>query len=250
MNRAALVKELIRLRKRGRPDEAAIAALTKAQLYSRPECLVVAIVEGFLEMRKLGHAEQEILREIEARRERAFGEEPLPGDLTLDSYARYRLRVEYPGDEGAHEPVFVMQAVQHARERLESRGRYSDPGIRGRPVGMIAVIACLALVLLLQGLGSLSLLARPGPAGPVLLGCAVLLALAAVGYYGLTVWGAPLLRLAVVAEATLPWTLIGQIQSPEGRFSPPAILQGVNTVAMVAILVYLQFGRRAEVPGA
>lgn len=249
MKRIELIRRLARLRTRGRPDEATLACLTKAQLHARPECLVVSIVEGWLEMKKLGHPEADILREIEGRRERAFGAEPIPADLTLDSYACYRLRLECPQDEGAHDPVFAMQATHLAKQVLEGSWFHSDPGLKARPVRMLAALCYLFLLVLWQAAWSVTMVMRHGfGANAVAAGVLVftgVLALACIGWYGLTVWGRPLLAFALSMEALAPWFLIGALTRPQGGLSGAAMLQAVNAMIVLAILAYLRFGRDA-----
>lgn len=106
--------------------------MSAAELGARPEATIAAIVHGWFEYRSNGYADADIFREIEGRRAKAYGEEPLPGDLNLDSYTRYRMRLEYPGETPLHDPVYVMQAVHLVSEVIgrEYGPRGEAPGLR------------------------------------------------------------------------------------------------------------------------
>ena len=78
-----LIRLLVRLRTRDRVPEESLAQLGATDLRARPEATLAAIVRGWHEFRANGYAEADIYREIETRRSREYGAEPLPSDLKL-----------------------------------------------------------------------------------------------------------------------------------------------------------------------
>ncbi len=194
MDTPAVVRRLVALRSRDRVDEGELKKMTDAQLRVRPEATLAAIVHGWFEFRSNGYPDADILREIEARRAQAYGAEPLPSDLTLESYARYRMRLEHPGEPALHETVWVMQAVQLVSDVLarEYGPRGQAPGLRSLDWRQTLALVFAALVFIVQVLhpaGRL-LVTRPGlpPADPwhygPLIGAGVVVVAGALAYCG------------------------------------------------------------------
>ena len=59
-----------------------------------PEASIVTIVESYVQLSRLGFPEPEILRRIEKHRS-MIGAYTMPSPLTLRSYIRYRVSLEY-----------------------------------------------------------------------------------------------------------------------------------------------------------
>ncbi|MCW5590694.1 MAG: hypothetical protein KIS74_01225 [Burkholderiales bacterium] len=208
MKDAELVRAIIRLRSADRPADDVIAGLGKAELASQPEATIVAIVRGYYEFKSNGYEDADIYREIEGRREQAYGEEPLPADLNLDNYTRYRMRLEFPNQSALHDPIFVMQAVHRVRETLEKE--YGPGGMpitfRTMPWVANAALAYAALVGVTQG-GLLGLGIATGkeppismPFGVALLVVALALLAGAIGFAGKAPWGRTLLAAALAIQ--------------------------------------------------
>lgn len=238
MRDAELIRSILRLRSADRPPEDAIARLGKAELASQPESTIVAIVRGYYEFKSNGYADADIYREIEGRREKEYGPEPLPADLNLDTYTRYRLRMEYPGQTALHDPVFVMQAVHRARATLEKE--YGPEGMpvtfRTMPWVNNAILAYAALVAIGQGvLPGLELALRrvaPDDVAILLLFLAVAVAVVAgaIGFVGKAVWGRPLLLASLGVQFLIHVSLYIYQADPRGEF-------GAVDAAIVAFMV-------------
>ena len=208
MKDAELIRSIIRLRNADRPSDDVIARLGKAELATQPEATIVAIVRGFYEFKSNGYSDADIYREIEGRREQAYGQEPLPADLNLDNYTRYRMRLEFPNQSALHDPVFVMQAVHSVRETLEKE--YGPGGMpvtfRTMPWVDNAVLAYALLVGFIQG-GLLGFAIASGkgppisvPFAPVLVVVAAAILAGAIGSAGKVAWGRTLLVAALAAQ--------------------------------------------------
>src|ERR1700730_5566690 len=59
-----------------------------------PEASIVTIVESYIQLSRLGFPEPEILSRIEKQRS-MIGADTMPSPLTLRSYIRYRVSLEY-----------------------------------------------------------------------------------------------------------------------------------------------------------
>ncbi len=59
-----------------------------------PEASILTIVESYVQLSRLGFPESEILRRIEKHRS-MIGADIMPSPLTLRSYIRYRVSLEY-----------------------------------------------------------------------------------------------------------------------------------------------------------
>lgn len=59
-----------------------------------PEATIVTIVESCIQLRRLGLPESEVLARIEKHRS-MIGSDIMPSPLTLRSYIRYRVSLEY-----------------------------------------------------------------------------------------------------------------------------------------------------------
>lgn len=210
MKDAELVRSIIRLRSADRPPDEVIARLGKSELASQPEATIVAIVRGYYEFKSNGYEDADIYREIGGRREQAYGQEPLPADLNLDNYTRYRMRLEFPNQPALHDPVFVMQAVHKVREELEKE--YGPGGMpvtfRTMPWVDNAIVAYATLVGFIQG-GLVGLGIASGKGPPIsmpfalaLVVVAVALLAGAIGCAGRAVWGRTLLVAALAAQFT------------------------------------------------
>lgn len=248
MKDAELIRSIIRLRSTDRPADEVIARLGKAELASQPEATIVAIVRGYYEFKSNGYADADIYREIQGRRQQVYGEEPLPADLTLDNYTRYRMRLEYPNQPALHDPIFVMQAVHRARAALEKE--YGPEGMpvtfRTMPWVNNLLLVYAAIVGITQGGRSAAGLGDPrfaSTATPelwLLIGAAAAVVIAAVGFVGKAAWGRTALLAALVLEAVLPWAAIAMLH-PVGMIgsSVDAWLQSLNTILIVGFLAYL-----------
>jgi hypothetical protein len=245
MKFAALARDLALIRTPERQAE--LARLSRAQLERLPEATLVKVVHGWFELKSDGHSDADILREIEGRRAKEYGEEPLPGDLTLESYARYRLRLEHPQETNAHDAIFVMQAVHRASQVIGATYREETEGAsaRGPRVGAMAVLAYAAFIAIGQGLpGMVFLLAgstrMPGWVAATGLAVAVTLLLGAIGYAGGTFWGRRVALAALWSELALLAiaTVVATLHMP-----PPLsayLLPAVPAAGAVASLYYLR----------
>ncbi len=239
MKDAELVRSIIRLRSADRPADDVIARLGKAELASQPEATIVAIVRGYYEFKSNGYEDADIYREIEGRREQAFGQEPLPADLNLDNYTRYRMRLEYPNQSALHDPVFVMQAVHEVREALEKE--YGQGGVpvtfRTMPWMSNALLVYVVFVVLFQATATVTSLSDsrytqlPTAAIVAIIALTVAVGAGAVGFVGRASWGRSLLMPALLCQATLPWTLFA-------AFSPPPALLALQSFAALVFFRY------------
>jgi hypothetical protein len=208
MDDSALIRQLIGLRARDRVPEDEAARMSTVQLRARPEATIAAIVRGWFEFRSNGYADADIFREIEGRRAKEYGEEPLPGDLNLDTYTRYRMRLEHRDEAALHDPVYVMQAVHLAAETIgkEYGPRGEAPGLRSIPPGRIAILVYAALLAIGQGIAGAARLHKLGFDSGAwltssLFGLAMLAAVGGIGYAGRASWGRSAMSLALAAEA-------------------------------------------------
>jgi hypothetical protein len=208
---AELVRSIIRLRSADRPADEVIARLGNAELASQPEATIVAIVRGYYEFKSNGYEDADIYREIEGRRQQAYGVEPLPADLNLDTYTRYRMRLEYPSQSAVHDPIFVTQAVHKVREDLEKE--YGPGGMpatfRTMPWVDNAVLVYATLVGVIQGgfLGFTIVASKQLPISMFFALALVVVAVAilagAIGSAGRAAWGRALLVAALAAQFTI-----------------------------------------------
>ncbi|MBK8322069.1 MAG: hypothetical protein IPL06_04875 [Betaproteobacteria bacterium] len=245
MKFASLVRELALIRAPERQVE--LARLSHAQLGRLPEATIVTVVHGWFELKADGHPDADILREIEGRRKKEYGEESLPGDLTLESYARYRLRLEHPREEKAHDAIFVMQAVHRARQVLGATYREDTEGTtaRGARPGAMAILAYAVLIGVIQGslgfiaaFGSRAAPVSPGAALVVAL-VAVFLLLGAIGYAGGTVWGRPTLQAGLWGELAVLAIAEAQV-AVSAKGSPGGLVPLlVPAAGAIAALYYL-----------
>lgn len=248
MKDADLIRQLIRLRTRDPVPEETLRHMGAAQLQARPEALVLAIVRGYYEFRSNGYADADIYREIEGRRAAAYGEEPLPTDLNLETYTSYRLRLEHPREAALHDPAFAFQAVHRVREFLE--GRFGPegmpPSLRTMPRGQFAVLVYGALVGFVQGLGCAGQLASGKYAGAASVEPSLYLALAVavvagcVGYVGRAIWGRPVLLAALAAQLAVPWGFIVTL-APSDVSVPLSFLpiHAGHSLVVLALLAYV-----------
>jgi hypothetical protein len=211
MKDADLLRQLVRLRTRDPVPDEALGRMGASELRARPEALVLAIVRGYYEFKSNGYSDADIYREIEGRREQAYGKEPLPADLNLDNYTHYRMRLEFPNQSALHDPVFVLQAVHRVREALENE--YGPGGMpvtfRTMPWVDNAVLAYALLVGFIQGgfLGFLIASAKglpiSVPSALALVVVAVAILAGAIGSAGKVAWGRTLLVAALAAQFTI-----------------------------------------------
>lgn len=244
MRDADLIRQLVRLRTRDPVPEETLRRMGAAQLRARPEALVLAIVRGYYEFKSNGYADADIYREIEGRRAAAYGEEPLPADLNLETYTSYRMRLEHPGEAALHDPAFAIQAVHRVREFLE--GRFGPegmpPSLRTMPPGHLAVLVYGTLVGVMQGLGCAGQLASGKYSGAesvelsLFLVVAVAIAAGAIGFVGKAVWGRPLLLASVGAQFLVHGFLYVYQADPGGNLG---VFDGVIIAIMVAHLAAL-----------
>ena len=241
-----LIRLLVRLRTRDRVPEDMLARLGAAELLARPEATIAVITRGWHEFRANGYADADIYREIEARRLREYGAEPLPADLTLESFTRYRLRLEHPGEAALHDPAYVAQAVRLASEACErDYGPHGEaPGARSMPAGHLAVLAYAVLVVAIQGLGNLGkgLGIRVAPDAWVNLTLAVTafgLAAAVFAWIQQARSGRAAAMAMLAAEIALGWLAVAH-----GRYTGEGMgfvewAQGINTLLAAASLAYV-----------
>jgi hypothetical protein len=245
---ADLLRQLVRLRTRDPVPEEVLRHMGASELRARPEALVLAIVRGYYEFKSNGYSDADIYREIEGRREQAYGEEPLPADLNLESYASYRMRLEHPGEAALHDPVFAIQAVHRVREFLE--GQFGPegvpPSLRTLPLGQFSVLVYGALVGVIQGVGSTMQLASGKYSGAASVELSLFLALAVavvagcVGYVGRAIWGRPFLLAAFAAQFAVPWWAIATADPGESSI-PFWILSfhAGHSLVILALLAYV-----------
>lgn len=246
MNHSRLVRDLALIRSPGRRAE--ISRMSRAALARLPEATLVAIVRGWFELKADGHPDADILREIEGRREKVYGEEPLPGDLNLESYVRYRLRLEHPGEPGAHDAIFVMQAVHRASRVIGGEDRETEGATaRGMRGGAWAILAYAFLLCVIQGIFC-ALELRNGyaavPRGLAVLGVASAagLLLGAIGYGGGASWGRVFLVAALYAELAFCAALV--VGTLASQPSMPGKLVFLLPPALGAILALAYVKRR------
>ena len=248
MKFASLVRDLALIRA---PEKRAeLARLSHAQLARLPEATIVTVVRGWFELKADGNSDADILREIEGRRQKEYGEESLPGDLTLESYTRYRLRLEHPQETKAHDAIFVMQAVHKANQVIGGTYREDTEGAtaRGARPGAMAILAFAVLVAVVQGTFGLvaAFGSRGAPASPgialVVAAVALLLLLGAIGYAGGTVWGRPVLRAALWSELAV--LAVGQAQVAMSASSSPGALVPLLVPAAIALAALHYLRRR------
>lgn len=244
-----LIRLLVRLRPRDRVPEDTLARLGAAELLARPEATIAVIARGWHEFRANGYADADIYREIEARRLREYGAEPLPADLTLESFTRYRLRLEHPGEAALHDPAYVAQAVRLASEACERDygPRGESPGARSMPAGHLAVLAYAVLVALVQGLGNLGkglgTRAVPAPDAWVNLTLAAIalgLAVAVFAWIQQARWGRVAAMAMLAAEIVLGWLAVAHGMYTGEAMASVEWAQGINTVLAAACLAYVR----------
>jgi len=260
MKDAELIRSIIRLRSADRPADEVIAKLGKAELASQPEATIVAIVRGYYEFKSNGYEDADIYREIEGRREQAYGQEPLPADLNLDNYTRYRMRLEYPGQAALHDPVFVTQAVHKVREALEKE--YGPAGIpvtfRTMPWVDQSALSYALLVGFIQG-GFIGFGIASGKEPPIgmtfavaLVVVAVAIVAGAIGCAGKAVWGRTLLVAALAAQFAAHASLyalefLKQSGTPWQSGDALVVIFMVGHLALiVGFLVLMHLPERAE----
>jgi hypothetical protein len=260
MNDAPILRDLVRLRTRDRVGDEAIDRMTTDELRARPEATVLAIVRGFYEFKSNGYAEADIYREIEGRRAQAYGEEPLPADLNLESYTCYRLRLEHPGEAALHDSIYAMQAVHRVREFLENRyGAEGTPvALRNMPWMHLAILVHATFVVFFQGLGNLGAMVKVLKSGredgffwmyPVLIAATVLLLVAAIGFVGRASWGRVLYLVALVVEVVVTSVAIYLLMDwHEARRHFGMPLHAINTGIALLFLTYVLRSERK--PGA
>ena len=248
MKEADLLRQLVRLRNRDPVPNEALGRMGASELRARPEALVLAIVRGYYEFRSNGYSDADIYREIEGRRAAAYGEEPLPADLNLESYTSYRMRLEHPGEAALHDPAFAIQAVHRVREFLE--GRFGPegmpPSLRTLPLGHFAVLVYGAIVGVVQGVGSVMHLASGKYSGASSVELSLYLALAvaivagSVGYAGRAIWGRTFLLAAIAAQLAVPWGIIATY-APDQVAAPFsfALFHAVHSLILLAFLAYV-----------
>jgi hypothetical protein len=253
---ASLIRDLALIRSPERKDE--IARLSKGQLARLPEATIVAVVHGWFELKADGHSDADILREIEGRREKVYGEEALPGDLTLVSYTRYRLRLEHPGQERAHDATFVMQAVHRASQVIGATYGEETEGAtaRGPRTGATLILGFAAALAVTQGVIGYHAL-RYGDAplpdwmGALLLVVPGVLLVGAIGYAGGTTWGRALLVPGLFGQIALCVAMAVAIAvdgiAPLSTYIFPS-LPAAFAIAALAYLRRRQGGYRAQSP--
>lgn len=209
---ASLIRELALIRSPERKAE--IARLSKAGLARLPEATLVAVVRGWFELKADGHSDADILREIEGRREREYGEEPLPGDFTLESYTRYRLRLEHPQEPMSHDAIFVMQAVHRATRVIGGACEETEGATaRGMRTGAWVILAYAVVTAVTQGAFGALVLKHGDASVPAWLAVLCIasvagLLLGAIGYGGGASWGRGFLVAALYAELAVCIALV------------------------------------------
>ena len=258
MKDADLIRQLIRLRTRDPVPEEALRHMGAAQLHARPEALVLAIVRGYYEFKSNGYADADIYREIEGRRAAAYGEEPLPADLNLDSYTSYRLRLEHPREAALHDPAFAIQAVHLVREFLE--GRFGPEGMpvtfRTMPWVNNAILAYGALVGIGQGVAPGAQLVSGRVASDeiavlqLFIAVAVAVVAGAIGFVGKAVWGRPLLLASLGVQFLIHVSLYVYQANPDGNFDAIGAAILAFMVAHLGVLSgFAVYAYRAGRPG-
>jgi len=261
MKNAELIRSIIRLRSADRPADEVLAKLGKAELASQPEATIVAIVRGYYEFKSNGYEDADIYREIEGRREQAYGQEPLPPDLNLDNYACYRMKLEYPGQAALHDPIFVMQAVHKVREALERE--YGPSGMplsfRTMPWVENSLLAYATLFAVAQGgiLGYGIATGKASGSGWIVLPVFILVALAiAVGtlaFVAKAAWARSLLLAALAAQFLAHSALIASLWHEKPPSSGPEFfvlsLMLAHLALVLGFMAYMyRSGRPAPVP--
>jgi hypothetical protein len=82
-----------------------------------PEASIVTIVESYIQLSRLGFPEPEILRRIEKHRS-MIGADTIPSPLTLRSYIRYRVSLEYAHSAPVSD-ASIDYSIRTAREYFE-----------------------------------------------------------------------------------------------------------------------------------
>ena len=82
-----------------------------------PEATIVTIVESYIQLSRLGFPESEILRRIEKHRS-MIGSATMPSPLTLRSYIRYRVSLEYAHSAPVGD-ASIDHSIQKARDYFE-----------------------------------------------------------------------------------------------------------------------------------
>lgn len=245
MKFASLVRDLALIRTPERQAE--LARLSHAQLARLPEATIVTVVRGWFELKADGHPDADILREIEGRRQKEYGEESLPGDLTLDSYTRYRLRLEHPQEAKAHDAIFVMQAVHKASQMIGRTYREETEGAtaRGARPGAMAILAYALLITVVQGaIGAMAVSDRGAPVpaafAVVLVGAALFLLLGAIGYAGGTFWGRQALVAGLWCELAVLAIVEAQVAMSDSGSRGGLVPVLFPAVGAIAALYYLR----------
>jgi len=246
---ASLIRDLALIRS---PDrQAEIARLSNGQLARLPEATLVTVVRGWFELKADGHSDADILREIEGRREKAFGEEPLPGDLTLESYARYRLRLEHPQEEKAHDAIFVMQAVHRASQVIGGTYRDETEGAtaRGPRSGAMLILGFALALAIIQGMALFAALRGGRPPWPgwlavLLMAQSVVLLAGAIGYAGGAFWGRTLLVPSLFGQILLYVALAATIAMDETAPLSASVIPLLPAAFAAAAVGYLRRRQR------
>ncbi|AKO51369.1 hypothetical protein ABA45_02175 [Marinobacter psychrophilus] len=90
-------------------DESMVDSLGEMELMGTPEAALVTIVETYAVSRKSGTSEKAILDHIEAHRSQV-GSGQLPKPLTLDSFIRYRFKIEFSSGPPISDE-FISEAI-------------------------------------------------------------------------------------------------------------------------------------------
>lgn len=234
-----------------------MARLSNGQLARLPEATIVTVVHGWFELKADGHSDADILREIEGRREKAYGEESLPGDLTLESYTRYRLRIEHPKEEKAHDAIFVMQAVHRASQVIGGTYREETEGVtaRGPRAGAMLILGSSLALAILQILGGIAALRTGRVPWPLwlaflMMAQSVILLAGAIGYAGGVFWGRKLLVPSLFGQIVLYVVLAAAIVAEQDAPLSAGVIASLPAVLAAAALTYLrrrqrEFGRQS-----
>jgi len=96
-------------------NESMIDALSTMELMSIPEAAIVTIIETYALSLKSGAPEEAILNHIENHRSQ-LGAGAVPSPLNLESYIKYRIKIEQEHGEPISEQ-FISRAISRARKQ-------------------------------------------------------------------------------------------------------------------------------------
>lgn len=124
VDKYALIKQLAKQRIRSDPfakamgvKESEVDKLSKMHLMGLPEATIVSIVETWASLRKEGTNEGEIFQLIEEHRKKLKGGHELPDPINLESYIKYRVKVENESGSPVYE-TFIDDAIEICKAKF------------------------------------------------------------------------------------------------------------------------------------